>query len=53
MAKNNFPTLAVILLVLGIVWLLNDMSIISINIPWIPLVLIIIAVGIIMNRYQK
>jgi hypothetical protein len=53
MAKLKFPTLAVILLVLGIVWLFNDMNIININVPWIPIVLIVIAVGIIINRYQK
>ena len=51
MKSKKFPTLAVILLVVGIIWLLQEINIISINIPWIPVVLIIVAVGLIINRY--
>lgn len=51
--KRRFPTLAVTLLVLGIVWLLSSMQVIAINIPWIPVVLIIIAVGMIFNRFNN
>lgn len=51
--KIKFPTLAVILLVVGIVWLFNDLNLISIDIPWIPVILIIVAIGLIMNRYSK
>jgi len=53
MAKKEFPTLAVILLIVGLVWLLNEMKIITVNVPWIPLILVIIAAGMIINRYQK
>lgn len=49
--KRKFPTFATILLVLGIVWLLNEINILTINIPWIPVVLIIIALGMIINRF--
>lgn len=51
MEKNKFPTLAIGLLVVGIIWLLNDLEIISIDIPWIPVVLIVISLGMISNRY--
>ena len=51
MAKKKFPTLAVILLAVGIIWLFTELNIITINIPWIPIVLIIVAVGLIVNRY--
>ncbi len=50
---EGFPTFAVILLVVGIIWLLNDLKIIAVNIPWIPMVLIIVAVGMIYNRISK
>ncbi len=50
---DGFPTFAVILLVFGIIWLLNDLNLISISVPWIPLVLIIVAVGMIYNRLIK
>ena len=59
MAKENmccdgkFPTFAVILLVVGLVWLLNDLKVLAINLPWVPIVLVIIAVGMIVNRYKK
>lgn len=51
--KNKFPTLAVILLVLGIVWLLSSMNLIAVDIPWIPVVLIIVAIGMIVNRFNN
>ena len=50
---DGFPTFAVILLVVGIIWLLNDLKLIAVDIPWIPMVLIIVAVGMIYNRMKK
>jgi hypothetical protein len=51
--KRKFPTMAVILLIVGLVWFLNDLKVISIDIPWIPAILVIVAIGIIINRYQE
>jgi len=51
--KINFPTLAVILLVVGIVWSIDELGYFSINFPWIPIVLIIVSVGMIVNRYAS
>lgn len=51
--KGKFPTVAVILLAVGILWLLNDMQVLTINIPWWPVILIIIAVGWIVNFYSR
>ena len=50
---KKFPTLAVILLLTGIIWLLNDLQILVLDIPWIPIVLIIVAIGMMVNRYSK
>ena len=47
---GRFPTFGVILLVAGVIWLLNDLKIITVDIPWIPLIIIAIALGIIHNR---
>jgi hypothetical protein len=52
-SKARFPTLAIILLVIGLIWLFNELNVIAINIPWIPLILVIVAIGMIINRYQK
>lgn len=51
--SGTFPTFAVSLLVIGVLWLLAELGYIVINIPWIPIVLIIIAIGIIVNNYNK
>ena len=44
MARFKFPVLAVILLLFGIAWFLNDLGYLTSNIPWIPVILIEIAV---------
>ena len=53
MAKTKFPALAVILLIFAIVWLLSDLGVYVIDIPWIPVILVVIAVGMIFNRFTK
>ena len=53
MVRVKFPTLAVILLVVGLVWLLNEINVIAVDIPWIPVILIIIAIGMIFNRFSN
>jgi len=52
MRNRRFPMFAVFLLVVGIIWLLTELKIVIIPIPWIPIVLIIIAIGMIINRYM-
>lgn len=51
MKTNRFPTLAVVLLIVGILWLLNDLNIFVIDIPWIPIALIAVSAGMIFNRF--
>ena len=53
MARTKFPTLAVIILVLALVWLLSELEYLKIDMPWIPVILGIIAIGMIINRYNK
>jgi len=53
MSKTKFPTLAVVILIWALVWLLNELKVISLNLPWIPVIIIIIAIGMIVNRYTK
>ncbi len=51
--KKGFPTFAVIILVLGLFWLLSDMKIITTGISWFPIVLIIIAIGWIIDHNRR
>ena len=49
---GGFPTFAVILLVLSVLWLLSEMAILTVNVPWIPVILIIVAIGWIIKHYK-
>ncbi len=51
--KSGFPTFAVIILVIGVSWLLNDLEIFSFKIPWWPLMLIVLAIGSVVDHYRK
>ena len=48
---KGFPTFAVILLALAVIWILSDLGYIAVNIPWIPVVIAIIAIGMIVNKH--
>ena len=48
--RRKFPTFAFIILIFAGLWLLREMEIINIEVPWLPVVLIVIAIGIIFNR---
>lgn len=48
--KRKFPTLGFIILLFASLWLLREMNVVDIRLPWIPVVLIIIAIGMIFNR---
>jgi len=51
--KGKFPTFAVVVLVLAVIWLLQELGILTIGIPWLPVILIIVAVGWIYDVYKK
>jgi len=52
-SKRGFPTFATILLILGVIWLLNDLALIAIDIPWVPVILIVISLGMFFNKYHR
>jgi hypothetical protein len=51
--KAKFPVLAVILLVFAVAWIFNELGYFKIDMPWIPIVLAIIALGMIFNRFRS
>ena len=55
MAKEyrRFPIFWVIVLAFGLAWFFNELGIIDIDIPWLPLILIIVAIGAIFNRINR
>jgi len=48
--KKHFPTFAWLILIFGVVWLLQDLRIIKFNVPWLPIIVIVVAVGMIINH---
>lgn len=50
---GRFPTFAVAILAVGVLWLLNDLNVLSFQIPWVPVVLIVIALSWIVGHYSK
>jgi len=52
MRKGRFPTLAVIVLVFALTWLVSELGYLDINVPWIPLILVIVSAGWIFNRFR-
>lgn len=50
--KPKFPVLAVILLLFALVWLCSELGYWSISMPWLPVVLVVIAIGMIFNRFR-
>jgi hypothetical protein len=55
MTKGNkvFPTFAVIVLILAVLWMLSGFKVFTADIPWIPIIVVVIAVGWIVNHYTK
>ncbi|MEX0920963.1 MAG: hypothetical protein WDZ62_01740 [Candidatus Pacearchaeota archaeon] len=51
MKKSKFPVLAVILLIFAAVWFSKEMGYYQIDLPWIPVILGVIAIGMIFNRF--
>ena len=53
MARKKFPVLAVIILLFALAWLLSELKILVMDLPWIPIILAVIAIGMIFNRYSR
>jgi len=49
--RKRFPTFAFLVLVVGIIWLLTELGLVRIDIPWLPIVVIVLSLGWILNHY--
>lgn len=50
---KGFPTFAVVILILAILWILSETQVITTKIPWFPVILGVIAIGWIIDHYTK
>ena len=53
MGGKSFPTFAVLILVLALIWLAVELQLITVNIPWLPLIVVLVAAGWIVNHYSR
>ncbi len=51
--QRSFPTFAFLILIAGVIWLLTELEILTIDVPWLPIVVIILALGWIINHYAR
>ena len=51
--KAGFPTVAVILLVIAVLWILSDIGVIAVSVPWLPVILAVVALGWVVNNYKS
>jgi hypothetical protein len=49
---TRFPTFAFVVLILGLLWLAVERHWITIPIPWLPLIVVVVAAGWIVNNYM-
>lgn len=51
--KVSLPLFAIIVLIIGVVWLLTELGIVTANLPWWPIVIIAVALNWIYEFYNK
>ena len=51
--RRGFPTFAVIVFVLAVFWLLSEIGVITTGVPWLPVILVVISLGCIIDHYAK
>ena len=50
---GRFPTFVFLLLVVAVLWLLIELEVIVTKIPWIPIIVIVILLGWMINRIAR
>jgi hypothetical protein len=51
--ERKFPTLGFIILLFSSLWLFRELDIVDIRLPWIPVILIIISIGMIFDKLAR
>ena len=51
--EKVFPVFAVTVLILALFWILTEVGVLAIEVPWFPIIVAAIAVGWILSFYSK
>jgi hypothetical protein len=46
------PVLAWLVLVVAVLWLLNAWGVLAFELPWLPLVVVLLAIGMVWHKYK-
>ena len=49
---HGFPAVAGLILLIGILWLLADLEVIALDIPWVPVLVIILSLGMVVKHHN-
>jgi hypothetical protein len=49
---GRFPIFPLLILVIGVLWFLNDLAVWTTNLPWWPLVLIVVSLGAVKHHHM-
>ncbi len=50
MVRGKFSSFWFLILILGVAWFLTEIGYINFDIPWLPVILIVFALGFFINR---
>jgi hypothetical protein len=50
---KGFPTFAVIVLLLGLLWLFSELGVLTFEIPWWPVIITLFGLGMLIDHYKK
>lgn len=51
--RSKFPVFWMVILLLGVAWLLGELGVFNVDVPWIPVIVVVTALGMIYNRLNK
>ena len=51
--KRKFPVLATLILIFGLAWLFSALYGVAVNLPWLPIIIVVIALAMIFNRFRE
>jgi len=49
---HHIPIFALLVLVTGVLWLLAELEMIALDLPWVPMLVIIVSLGLIVKHHH-
>tara|TARA_Y100000310_G_scaffold326296_1_gene391026 strand:- start:812 stop:1009 length:198 start_codon:yes stop_codon:yes gene_type:complete len=49
---HALPIFPIVVLAIGVLWLLSELGTIALDLPWLPLIVVVLALGMIVKFYH-